>query len=103
MFEDELDAIGDQDGSNANESSPANSRAKKRRDKVVELKPKAEPDIKIEAESGDGTDTPVKVEAESEENTDSPVKAEVKSGESFDSPVKVDADTDIKVKPEPID
>lgn len=91
MFEDELENLDDdQTNSNAKGKSPGNSRAKKRRDKVVD-QPEADHDIKTEAESEEDTKDTVKVEIV------------VDSGESTDSLVKVKADTDVKIKPEPID
>ncbi|CRL29893.1 unnamed protein product [Penicillium camemberti] len=91
MFEDELENLDDdQTNSNAKGKSPGNSRAKKRRDKVVD-QPEADHDIKTEAESEEDTKDTVKVEIV------------VDSGESTDSLVKVKADADVKIKPEPID
>ncbi|KAF4762008.1 hypothetical protein N7455_000491 [Penicillium solitum] len=92
MFEDELDNLDDdQTNSSAKGKSPGNSRAKKRRDKVVDPQPEPEHDTKTEPESEEDTKDTVKVEIV------------VESGESTDSLVKVKADTDIKIKPEPID
>ncbi|KAJ5509384.1 hypothetical protein N7527_011527 [Penicillium freii] len=92
MFEDELDGLNDdQTNSNAKGKSPGNGRAKKRRDKVVDPQPEPEHDTKTEAESEEDTKDNVKVEIL------------VESGESTDSLVKIKDDTDIKIKPEPID
>ncbi|KAJ9489506.1 hypothetical protein VN97_g3767 [Penicillium thymicola] len=94
MFEDELSNLDDgQTNSNAKSKAPANGRAKKRRDKVVDPQPEPEHDIKTEAESGEDTKDAVKVEVV------------IESGESTESLVKIKADThtDIKIKPEPID
>ncbi|KAJ5920483.1 hypothetical protein N7516_011341 [Penicillium verrucosum] len=94
MFEDELSNLDDgQTNLNAKGKGPATGRAKKRRDKVVDPQPEPEHDIKSEAESGEDTKNAVKVEIviESGESTESLVK------------VKADTDTDIKIKPEPID
>ncbi|CAG8909396.1 unnamed protein product [Penicillium egyptiacum] len=102
MFEDQLDTIDGQNDSSAKEKTPAKSRTNKRREKVVEAKPK--PEIKVEVKSGETTDSRMKVEAESGESINSPVKVESDSdsGESIDTPVKK-ADTDVKIKPEPLD
>ncbi|KAJ5187480.1 hypothetical protein N7449_010474 [Penicillium cf. viridicatum] len=92
MFEDQLDNLDDdQTNSNAKGKSPGNSRSKKRRDKVVDPQPEPEHNIKTEAKSEEDTKDTVKVEIV------------VESGESTDSLVKVKADTDIEIKPEPID
>ncbi|OQE30789.1 hypothetical protein PENFLA_c002G10684 [Penicillium flavigenum] len=99
MFEEELDTLDDQNDPNAKEKSPANSRAKKRREKVIEEQQKPEVDIKLEPKSGEST------------STDSTSKVKAESGQSIDSPVKVESDSDsaksvdtsFKIKLEPID
>ena len=98
MFEEGLDTLDDQNDSNAKETSPANVRAKKRREKVIEEQQKPEVNIKVELKSGEST------------STDSKSKVKDESGQSIDSPVKVESDSDsaesvdasFKIKLEPI-
>ncbi|KAJ5373955.1 hypothetical protein N7517_005961 [Penicillium concentricum] len=66
MFENQLDTLDEQDDTAVNDNSPPKSRAKKRRDKVVESQPKAELETNTQAEPGERFDTPVKVEIDSE-------------------------------------
>ncbi|KAJ5486106.1 hypothetical protein N7530_000406 [Penicillium desertorum] len=99
MFAKELDTLDDQNDSNAKEKSPTNTRAKKRREKVVEEQQKPEADTKVESKSGEST------------STDSTSKVKAESGQSINSPVKVESDsesaksvdTSDKVKLEPTD
>ncbi|KGO69890.1 hypothetical protein PEX1_006160 [Penicillium expansum] len=87
MFEDQLDALDDdQDASTAKEKSPAKSRAKKRAGKFVEEQLEAKPEIKTEAKS---------------ESTEDAMKVEIQSGDNNNSPVKVESDSDVEIKPEP--
>ncbi|OQE87174.1 hypothetical protein PENNAL_c0020G04746 [Penicillium nalgiovense] len=100
MFEDQLDTL-DEPNDDAKERSPTNTRAKKRREKVVEEQQKPKVDTKVEPKSGEGT------------STDSTLKVKTESGQSINSPVKVESDSEsdsaksvdisIKIKPEPID
>ena len=98
MFEEGLDTLDGQNDPNAKETSPANVRAKKRREKVIEEQQKPEVNIKVELKSGEST------------STDSKSKVKDESGQSIDSPVKVESDSDsaesvdasFKIKLEPI-
>ncbi|KZN93012.1 hypothetical protein EN45_031800 [Penicillium chrysogenum] len=98
MFEEGLDTLDGQNDPNAKETSPANVRAKKRREKVIEEQQKPEVNIKVELKPGEST------------STDSKSKVKDESGQSIDSPVKVESDSDsaesvdtsFKIKLEPI-
>ncbi|KAJ5206945.1 hypothetical protein N7491_002425 [Penicillium cf. griseofulvum] len=103
MFEDQLDTLGEQIEAAGKDKLTPKSRAKKRRDKVVESQPKPEPEIKTEAKSEESPETPEKIEIddESEEEEDLvQLKKDL---------VNIKADlVDIKpepigIKPEPID